>query len=369
MKIKKLFIDRQVSDLPATKTIQTRLGVPSEIVKHAREVYEHVQQSNDAVRRGKEVLYLTRNNGAFLKACPGTRCYTCCDYKILHIGSFCNMDCSYCILQSYFHPPVLQFFVNHDELLSELTDMFTQKKIARIGTGEFTDSLIWESWTDFSKQLVSAFSEQDSCVLELKTKTAAVDRLKALPHKQKTITAWSLNTDRIIRTEERHTASLSARIKAAARSASWGYPLAFHFDPLVIYDGCEKEYEQCVQQLFSHIDPAHIAWISLGSLRFMPALKEIIQQRFKDSRIVYGEFISGLDGKMRYFKPLRIDLYRKMVSWIKSMAPRVFIYLCMEDDEVWQAAFGFRPSEYGGLPKMLDQRAVECCSLNPAGLR
>ncbi len=100
----------------------------------------------------------------------------------------------------------------------------------------------------------------------------------------------------------------------------------------------------------------------------MPALKEVIQQRFVDSRIVYGEFITGLDGKMRYFKPLRIDLYRKMVGWIKDIAPEVFIYLCMEDDEVWEASFGFRPADYGGLPRMLDEQAVRHCGLNPEGL-
>jgi hypothetical protein len=75
--------------------------------------------------RGKQVLYLTRNKGGFLKPCPGTREYTCCDYQILHVASFCTMDCSYCILQSYFHPPLLQFFVNREDLDRELTDLFT----------------------------------------------------------------------------------------------------------------------------------------------------------------------------------------------------------------------------------------------------
>ena len=369
MKIKHLFIDQQVAGLPETKTIQARLDIPAEYVSQAQEVYETVSGSADPIQAGKEVLYLTRNAGAFLKGCPGTRCYTCCDYQILHIGTFCHMDCSYCILQSYFHPPVLQYFVNHDELLLELADMFGKKQVARIGTGEFTDSLIWELWTDLSTRLISTFAEQNHCILELKTKTAAIGRLETLSHHQKTIAAWSVNTTPIIRTEERHTASLTARLKAAAKCASWGYPVAFHFDPMVIYEGCEKDYEQCVKQIFAHIDPAHIAWISLGTLRFMPALKEIIQQRFVDSRIVYGEFITGLDGKMRYFKPLRIALYRKMVKWIKDVAPEVLVYLCMEDDEVWQASFGFRPSQYGGLPRMLDERAVECCNLNAAGMR
>jgi spore photoproduct lyase len=95
----------------------------------------------------------------------------------------------------------------------------------------------------------------------------------------------------------------------------------------------------------------------------MPSLKSIIQKRFPDSKIVYGEFIPGLDGKMRYFKPLRIALYRKMISWIKELAPQVLIYLCMEDEEVWQKSLGFIPNERGSLSTMLDESAMKHCGL------
>jgi spore photoproduct lyase len=135
--------------------------------------------------RGKQVLYLTRNKGGFLKPCPGTREYTCCDYQILHVASFCTMDCSYCILQSYFHPPLLQFFVNREDLDRELTDFFNKHIISRVGTGEFTDSLIWERWTDLTGYLVSRFSAQDKAVLELKTKTVNIEGLRALTTNEK----------------------------------------------------------------------------------------------------------------------------------------------------------------------------------------
>jgi spore photoproduct lyase len=368
LKITKLYIDHQVRNLPETISIRSRLNVPTEIVQESRTVFNSVLAANDPIEEGKRTLYLTRNQGAFVKSCPGTRCYLCCGYKILHVGSFCHMDCTYCILQSYFHPPVLQYFVNHDDLMQALNGLFAQKRIARIGTGEFTDSMIWELWTDLSALLVPAFSEQAFCALELKTKTTAIDGLKPLRHRKKTIMGWSLNTSHIIQNEERYTASLSARLKAASRCASWGYPLAFHFDPLVVYDGCEKDYRRVVQKLFTHIDPEHIVWISLGTSRFMPALKEIIQARFAGSRIVYGEFINGLDGKMRYFKPLRIQLYRNMVSWIRELAPDVLVYLCMEDDEVWQKSMGYIPSDIGGLSKLLHERAIRHCGLNPDGL-
>ncbi|MBT9438783.1 MAG: DNA photolyase [Desulfobacterales bacterium] len=363
-KIKQIYIDKDVVDSSQVTSILSRLNkVPAVVVNNAREVYDAVSCADDPVREGKKILFLTRNKGDFIRKCPGTRYYTCCDYKILHIGTFCTMDCSYCIMQSYFHPPVLQYFVNRDDLDAELNNLFAEKSISRIGTGEFTDSMIWEMWTDLSAFLVPKFSRQSYAVLELKTKTTAIEKLKSLRHNRKTIVAWSLNTTKVIGNEEFRTTSLAARLKAAAKCEEWGYPLAFHFDPMIIYDGCEEDYRKVIEQLFSHVSSENIVWISLGTFRFMPSLKSIIKKRFPDSKIIYGEFITGLDGKMRYFKPLRIELYKKIVSYIRSIAPDVLIYFCMEDDEVWKKSLGFIPSERGGLPKMLDESAARHCGL------
>jgi spore photoproduct lyase len=362
--IQALYIDAQVADWPEAGSIRSRLGVPTQTVATADDVYADLAAAEDPVGRGKQVLYLTRNKGAFIRPCPGTSHYTCCGYQILHVGTFCTMDCAYCILQSYFHPPVLQYFLNHADLNTELDRLFASRTLTRLGTGEFTDSLIWEPWTGLSAGLVRKFAGQDCCLLELKTKTTLVDTLLELPHRRRTILSWSLNTERVIRTEERGTASLDARLRAAARCAAQGYPLAFHFDPLVIDDDCEEEYRRTVERLFALIDPRHIVWISLGALRFMPDLKPIVQQRFPASKIVYGECITGLDGKVRYFKPLRMKIYRSIANAIRARDPEACVYLCMEDDEVWRDALGFRPADRGGLARMLDEAAVRRCGLD-----
>jgi spore photoproduct lyase len=365
LQIKKLYVDEDLSRNAVVQRILAHYGdTPVEFVNSRDTVYQAVAAAgDDPAAQGKQVLHLTRNRGAFIKACPGTQAYTCCGYKILHIGTYCTMDCAYCILQAYFHPPVLQFFVNHTDLDRELSDLFQSNGVHRIGTGEFTDSMIWEPVTDLSRFLVPRFAAQSRAVLELKSKTVNIDRLNGIRHYRKTIAAWSLNTRKVIAQEERRTTSLSARLEAAAKCESWGYPLAFHFDPMVIYDGCEKDYRYVVAQIFKHVSAENIVWISLGAFRFMPDLKPIIQKRFNTSKIVYGEFITGLDGKMRYFKPLRVALFQKMVSWLRELAPNVLVYLCMEDDEVWRKTFGFIPEERGGLSKMLDESAITHCGL------
>ncbi|MGM0451662.1 MAG: radical SAM protein [Thermodesulfobacteriota bacterium] len=352
-----------MAEWPVTWTVVSRLNRPVAYLDGPDEVFQAIGGADDPQDYGKHCLWLTRNRGAFVRDCPGTSHYTCCNYEILHIGTYCSMDCAYCILQAYFHPPVLQFFVNHQQMHESIDTLFASETIHRIGTGEFTDSLIWEPVYPIAEELIRRFSAQHSAVLELKTKTANVKSLLGLPHNQKTIMAWSLNTPRVIATQERATAGLDQRIRAAVECRARGYPLAFHFDPLVIYDGCETEYGQVIDRLFDAIDGDAVVWISIGSFRFMPTLKPVIERRFSRSKIVYGEFVKGIDGKMRYFKPLRIALYRSIIEKIREKAPSVLLYFCMEDDEVWQKSLGFCPDAAGGLPRMLDGSAARHCGL------
>lgn len=363
MTIKALYLEEQIAQTPLAREAAQYLNLRPIIIKDFEPLFKKIKEAIDPWREAKQSLVLARNKGRFIKECPGTKEYICCGYKILHIGSYCTMDCSYCILQSYFHPPILQYFVNHDDLMAELDQLLNQPGINRIGSGEFTDSMIWEGWSVLTRDLIERFASQNHSILELKTKTTSIKQLKGRHHNRKTIMSWSLNTPRIIASQERGTASLKARIKAAAKCQTWGYPLAFHFDPMVIYPGCEDEYLEVLKLLFGHISHDSVVWISLGTFRFMPGLKSIIEQRFTGSNIVYGEFIPGLDGKMRYFKPLRVKLYRSMVQWIKEMAPGVTTYLCMEDDQVWKASFGFTPQSEGGLSEMLDNAARQHCGL------
>lgn len=364
MKIDRLYIDQDLlADVEAGCLIKNLDKTPLP-VQDGAEVYDYINQATDPISCAKKTLYITRNKGAIIRECPGTSFYTCCDYTILHTASFCNMDCSYCILQAYFHPPVLQYFCGIKLVGDAVQELFSQDKIFRVGTGEFTDSLIWEPVSLMPKNLVEIFSKQTNSVLELKTKTVNINSLLDLDHNGKTILAWSLNTPHVISAQEKGTASLKARLAAAKKAYKKGYRLAFHFDPLVIYPGCESDYKKVVDLIFEHVPWQCIAWISIGTFRFMPSLKQIIAQRFENSDICYGEFIMGLDNKMRYFKPLRIKLYKVLADQIKKHASELLVYFCMEDEEVWIETLGFFPGREGELGALLDAAAARCCHLD-----
>jgi spore photoproduct lyase len=355
--IKKVFLDPDASAVPLTQKIVGRLsGVPVQPLTDPGPD-EHLHDFDT----GKETLYLQNYKGDFLKPCPGTHQYICCGYQILNLATNCPLDCSYCILQSYFlHQPYLKIFVNLEERLGHVFQFIDNQpeQIFRVGTGEFTDSLALDPITRWSDVLLPAFSVRKNVVLELKTKTTHINRVLASRHRDRIILSWSLNSPQISATEEKGAASIRQRVAAAQRCQREGFAVGFHFDPLIPHPGWKDGYAKTIDLLDKSIDPRGVIWISMGSLRFMPGLKAIIRKRHPRSPILNGEFILGLDGKIRYFKPIRMELYRFMKELLDTWYPDLGLYLCMESDEVWKSSMGWSPQTSAGLRRYLDRRVV-----------
>ncbi len=356
--IRSLYVQEDCLDLAYTREIIARAGLPVTVLRQQESLDSGSAPYPEGLGRGKQQLLLCRNRGRFLKECPGTREYLCCDYQVLNIGMNCPMDCAYCILQAYLNNPWLSFFVNVDDLLAELDKALVAQpdRFQRIGTGEFTDSLVLDRFTGLSRILVTHMADKKNAILELKTKSAEIDNLAGLDHGGRTVVAWSLNSPRIMAGHELRSATLEQRLAAAARCADWGYRLAFHFDPLVFYPGWLAEYRQTIDRLFEAVPAGKIAWISMGGLRYMPGLRPLVRARFPRARFFDEEFIPGLDGKLRYFRARRVEMYRGLLAALQlRAAPRTCIYLCMESSEIWQQVFGYSPEDQGGLGAMLDR--------------
>jgi spore photoproduct lyase len=352
----RVFIDQTLADEPWVSEIIERLpGVPvswGTAKSFQTRALLHARLSS--VR--EKILFLQKQNGPFIRPCPGTQNYLCCGYQIIDFAANCTLGCHYCILQAYLNLPYLVIYANLRELLSQM-DVFLARNcnnIIRLGTGEFTDSLLWDKLTNISNILIPLIGQKQNAFLELKTKTTEVDRLMGLPHAGRVVIAWSVNSRECIRRYEEQTATLDERIGAAVRVREWGYRIGFHFDPLIYYPGWEEGYLEAIRLIFEKIDPAVIAWISLGCLRFMPGFKALFAEKYPQDKFIYEEFIPGADKKLRYFKPIRIKMYRMLYQAIRDMAPRVCVYLCMESPDIWQEALGFTPARYCGLKKLLD---------------
>jgi spore photoproduct lyase len=357
--IERIYLDEKAAGDWVSRAILKNLPhVPVEEVRDKKVLIKEAHSRRDPIGSGKKDIFITRFHGKRVKPCPGTSRHICCGYHVINAQTNCPMDCSYCVLQGYLNNPFLTLYSNWEELLGEVESFLSREHpvLPRIGTGEFSDSLALDPIFPISSELVRCFAEKERGVLELKTKTSEVGHLMGLEHREKTIVSWSLNPSPIIQLEEKGTASLEERMDAAYCCQQRGYPVGFHFDPLIQDRGWEHAYEEVVERLSQKMDSGRIAWISLGGFRYPGDLKGTAQERFPRSRVFLGELFPCKDGKFRYLREIRVEMYRKLVDWLREWNPDLFIYLCMESREVWMDVFGWSPSGTSHLSRLFEEQ-------------
>ncbi len=290
----------------------------------------------------RENLFLVNEKYDFFKPCPCTKNVKCCNYSILNIGYGCLYECSYCFLQGYQNvagiilPCNLTDFLNRDKIKPIDNKMFF---LPRVGSGEFTDSLIFDDITLFSNDIVKFFKENKDISFEFKTKSTNIDNLLKLGGSENIVISWSVNAEQMIKENEHCTPSLKERLQAAQKCIKAGYSVGFHFDPVILYEDWKDGYKKTIENIFDFIDGKYIKWISIGSLRMVANLKKIIENRFLDNKILDEELLLSHDNKLRYENNTRVRIYKYLVDLIKKQDSSVVVYLCMENVDVWNKVY------------------------------
>lgn len=332
-----IYLDRNVHRTPYVEQILANFSnLPIQVVEDIEEI------------GSPNSLLITNFKGRFVKPCPGTRNYICCDYWVLNFATGCLLDCTYCILHSYLNISPLRLYVNIDQMKEEIDRMLERKKRTfRIGTGELTDSLLLDDKIRFSEEVISHLLQHDNVMVELKTKTLNLDSVKSLGPHSNLVISWSLNAPGFAEIYETKSPTIKQRIEAAAHLQQLGFRIGIHFDPLIYSTGWEEQYTKTLDLMRDKL--GELAWISLGTFRGPPALKKILGKSDMPHTLLLEEFVKGKDGKMRYFRPIRVRMYRFMKERLATDFPGTPIYLCMESPEVWKSVFGWFPKNNWAL--------------------
>ena len=301
--------------------------------------------SIEKYNKRRENLFLVNEKYDFFKPCPCTKNVNCCNYSILNIGYGCLYECSYCFLQGYQNvagiilPCNLKDFLNRDKIKPINNKTFF---LPRVGSGEFTDSLIFDDITLFSNDIVKFFKENKDISFEFKTKSVNIDNLLKLGGSENIVVSWSVNAQQMIKENEHCTPGLKERLQAAQKCIKAGYSVGFHFDPVILYEDWKDGYKKTIENIFDFIDGKYIKWISIGSLRMVANLKKVIENRFLDNKILDEELLLSHDNKLRYDDNTRIKIYKYLVDLIKQHDSSVVVYLCMENNDIWNKVYNKR---------------------------
>ena len=319
--------------------------------------------------RSKRLLYVAPYAGQFFKRCPGSQPgLACCNYFVLNLGLQCDMNCSYCYLQSFINTPMLTIYSNLDAALAELKDLHRSAgdQHVRVGTGETIDSLSLDPLTLYSRQLIASFRDFPKWTLEFKTKSAHVEQFLDEPHAGNVVCSWSVNPQNVIEHEEHGTASLDERLRAAQACLARGFKLAFHVDPMIWHHEWRDSYSALIDAICARFTPLDVPYLSLGSLRFQPEQRAMMRERFGlKSYVTQGETFASADGKQRYDQSTRQEMFKFVMEEFKRRDPRWRVVLCMETPETWLKTAGQSPFRDGRIQDLFNRDVLAAVNAAP----
>ena len=317
-----LWIDRQVVDSPITANVVSQLaGVPIDVIDGPPPLAAPADQA-ELMTLAKKHLYLTAQKGRFVRDCPGASSRNaegrlCCGYVIVDTVSNCNYDCTYCYLQSYVNTPYLTVYANVERLFEEVAAFLRTRphQLVRMGSGGVqrqpvarpADRLFGPAGAvhpPVSKRAVRAEDqERPDRGVAGRGAPGAGDGVVVHQPAGRGCSARSTRRPRWRRGCERRGVAWRRVTRSACISTRCS-----------TFPAWEDVYEPFVEQVFRAIDPRDVTTLSMGSLRFAPDLKDVVRARFPRSRLMTAELFPSEDGKIRYFRPLRADMYAKIVG-------------------------------------------------------
>lgn len=332
----KLYIEEKVLNHPFTVRILSKLpDVPREIIDDYKQIGLEKDFADRAIE-DKDCLALAEKKGEVLKNVGRMEEN---QYYLFHEID-CKYDCEYCYLQYYFNTKVPVIFVNRDEVLDQIEEKLISTESPYFHVGEVCDSLAFDDLTGFSKDIGSLFSKYPNGTVEFRTKSTKVDNLISLDEAPTNmIPSWTFSPEYICETLEHKTPNLSERINAAKKCQDAGFTVGVRLDPLFRYDNWEEDYNHMVSTLLKRLDPTRIDYITLGSIKLHKNLLDAVRTRFPDSPVILGEIVPSVDGKYRYIKFDRVDMYKKMISWIREIDKDIRIELSLESEDIKKLVF------------------------------
>jgi len=331
--MKYIYLENGVEKYPIGRAIIQKLSHFNFIANEAE--FDAMIHSKDlSFTQQKEYLYIGIKRGKFLKEYfLDSHFKRIREEYYLTFENNCPMNCLYCYLREYYKDGAIRFYVNFDDMFKELDGI----KNHTVSCGIVNDSLALEKLTGALPVLINYFANREDLTLEIRSKHVDIETLLSIIPTPNVEVAFTFSPQDVIDKYEYKTASLEKRIEATKALQERGYTIGLRLDPLIYIEDFDRIYCEMIQMIFSRIDIKSISSIGVGSLRYRKGLKKIVNEHHPTD-LFLKDFVIGVDGKERYFKPIRLKMYKTIINEIKKYGDYP-IYLGMESESIWNEVF------------------------------
>lgn len=214
-----------------------------------------------------------------------------------------------------------------------------------------TDTLGLEPHYGLAPRLINRFAQLEGKYLMLYSKGEAVDALVDLDHRKKTVACFTLTPQPVASLVEPGAPPPHRRLVAIGKLAAAGYPIRVRLSPIVPVAGWRTAYKQLIADLAAVAQPEMVTLWTLSMINHED-LHRIIPETALDDSVLAASRAEAKEMHGRKGAPfppvVRAELYREIAAWTRAHFDQTAISLCLEQDEVWQAAGQDLVPRHGG---------------------
>jgi spore photoproduct lyase len=290
-------------------------------------------------QREKSLIATEKSEKKIYGMCPvASEKTVCCNLRTIDAVENCIFGCSYCAIQTFYSDKIV-FDKDFAEKLKAIP--VERGRFYHFGTGQSSDALAWGNRDGVLEALCRFAADHPNMLMEFKTKSDNIRYFLETETPKNIVCSWSLNTPTIIANEEHFTADFERRIAAARTVADKGIKVAFHFHPMVYYQGWAQDYPVLAEILMQRFQPEEVLFISFGSVTLIKPVIQKIRELGHPTKILQTELAPDPHGKLTYPDAIKINLFKTMYSALAPWHGKVFMYLCMEKASIWEQTFGY----------------------------
>ena len=228
----------------------------------------------------------------------------------------CIFNCSYCFLKWAFKNSMMLFFVNYDDIKSEIEEIIMEngkiknkpslstegfnpldnhgEKIqdrgltTRFYSSDYSDILAMDDFSNFCEEFIPFFEKFENVMMEIRTKSNNILPLLSLWFiPENTEIAFSLNPQSLIKSYEKWTPNLDARIEAINNLLDKWFKVGLRFLPLLPVKNYKNIYSDFIRYIKSKIDLEKISSIFISGLLYTKRDYSSILKKHPDLDVLY----------------------------------------------------------------------------------
>jgi spore photoproduct lyase len=316
----RIYIEKNVLNQDETKRILNRFPRAERIIiNHYKDVFNRSGQ-DWRFQKEHQALILAHRHDAFLyKGSDFTPSFGNGAFYYNAVMLNCIYDCDYCYLQGLFPSAHVVVFVNQDDFRSAVTEELNQLNTPMyLALSYDTDLLAFEGLFGFSRKWIEFVAQETRLSIELRTKSANLSAIKDLEPNERTILAWSLSPETVIKLHEKKTASLKARLQAIQTALDLGWPVRLCIDPILRVPNWELVYQEFLENVSEQIDLHKVRDISVGTFRMNHSFLKRMKQQRKDTPLLFDSY-EITDGSLGYKKEIVQEMYAMVRTCLQSV--------------------------------------------------